>query len=510
MTFEPHTDSAGTSPRSTPESSLEEAFRPFRERTIGHDLTFTSAFGERRLVYADWTASGRLYRPIEERLVDGIAPYMGNTHSESSFVGSRMTHAYEQAREVVKQHVHADEHDVFLATGFGMTGAINKLQRILGLRVPAQLAPHLSLPAEERPLVLVTHMEHHSNHTSWLETVADVECVEPDGAGLVDLDKLRDLLARNRGRRLKIGAFTACSNVTGIETPYHAMARLMHEHGGLCFVDFAASAPYVAIDMHPPDPMEKLDAIVFSPHKFLGGPGTSGVLIFDSRLYRNAVPDQPGGGTVAWTNPWGGHRYIDDIEVREDGGTPGILQAIKTALTVRLKEKMGVGRMRQREEELVRAALAGLRAIPGVHVLADNADRRMGILSFYTEGVHYNLMVRILSDEFGIQVRGGCSCAGTYGHYLLHVDPSRSRRITDLIDRGDLSEKPGWVRLSVHPTTTDAELGFMLSAIREVAARSDTWRSAYHYSSATNEFVPACSSPSDARQVEEWLDVRGL
>ncbi|MEZ4314028.1 MAG: aminotransferase class V-fold PLP-dependent enzyme [Polyangiaceae bacterium] len=493
MMFDAQKDSGVIPPRSPDAASLEEAFRPFRERTIGHDLTFTTPFGERRLVYADWTASGRLYRPIEQRLIDEIAPYMGNTHSESSFVGSCMTHAYERAREIVKQHVHADEHDVFLATGFGMTGAISKLQRILGLKVPGQLSPYLKVPESERPLVLVTHMEHHSNHTSWLETVADVECIQPDSAGLIDLGHLRDLLLKNSHRRLKIGAFTACSNVTGVQTPYHAMAKLMHEHGGLCFVDFAASAPYVNIDMHPADPMEKLDAIVFSPHKFLGGPGTSGVLIFDSRLYHNPVPDQPGGGTVAWTNPWGGHRYIDDIEVREDGGTPGILQAIKIALTVRLKEKMAVPRMHERESQLVRKALTGLRSIPGVHILADNVSDRLGIFSFYTEGVHYNLMVRILNDEFGIQVRGGCSCAGTYGHYLLHVDPNRSRRITDLIDRGDLSQKPGWVRLSVHPTTTDAELDFMLSAIREVATGTDRWRDAYRYSCATNEFFPTTS-----------------
>lgn len=504
-------DLQGTSARATlasgdrPAASLEDQLRPFRERIVGHDAEITSPFGVRRLVYADWTASGRLYGPIEERLVSAFGPFMGNTHSESSLVGARMSAAYAEARDIIKRHVRADAHDVLISTGFGMTGAVNKLQRILGLRAPAQLKPHLRLPEADRPIVLVTHMEHHSNHTSWLETIADVECLQPAASGLVDLDDLRARLARHRERRLKIGAFTACSNVTGVETPYHAMAKVMHEHGGFCFVDFAASAPYVDIDMHPADPMERLDAILFSPHKFLGGPGTSGVLIFDERLYTTPIPDQPGGGTVAWTNPWGERRYLSDIEQREDGGTPGILQTIKTALAIRLKEAMGTARMRAREEELLGVALAGLRSIPGVHLLADNIDHRLPILSFYTEGVHYNLMVRALSDHAGVQVRGGCSCAGTYGHFLLAVDPNRSRRITSLIDSGDLSEKPGWVRVSLHPTTTDAELEVILGAIREVATNPEKWLAEYTYSPVTNEFSPRGHAADDHEVVRGWF-----
>ncbi|MBK8259182.1 MAG: aminotransferase class V-fold PLP-dependent enzyme [Polyangiaceae bacterium] len=484
---------------------LEEHFRPFREQTVGINQTFASPTGTRRIVYGDWTASGRLYHPIEERLTHTFGPFMGNTHSESSLVGSRMTHAYHEARDILKRHVGADEHDVLLPTGFGMTGAVNKLQRILGLRAPGRLESQIKLSPGERPVVFVTHMEHHSNHTSWLETIADVECIEPTQAGLVDLNNLRERLAAYADRPLKIGAFTACSNVTGVETPYHAMAKIMHEHGGICFVDFAASAPYVPIQMHPADPLEKLDGIVFSPHKFLGGPGASGILIFDSRLYNCEVPDQPGGGTVAWTNPWGGYRYLDDIEQREDGGTPGILQAIRAALAVRLKEIMNVGAMRRRENQLVKTALKGLRSIPGVHILADNIDERLGIFSFYTEGVHYNLMVRVLNDQYGVQVRGGCSCAGTYGHYLLHVDPNRSRRITDLIDGGDLSEKPGWVRLSIHPTTTQAELEFMIEAVRDAATNIDRYRSSYKYSPVTNEFTPAEPFPDGSAEVKGWF-----
>ena len=263
----------------------------------------------------------------------------------------------------------------------------------------------------------------------------------------------------------------------------------MHRHGGYCFVDYAASAPYVDIDMHPADPLEKLDAVYFSPHKFLGGPGSPGVLIFDSRLYHNRVPDQPGGGTVNWTNPWKQHSFVDGIEAREDGGTPGFLQTIKAALAVQLKEAMGTSRIQEREHELLELLLRELRTIPRLHILADHLEDRLAIVSFYVEDLHYNLLVRLLNDRFGIQVRGGCSCAGTYGHYLLHVDPNRSSHITEKIDQGDLSEKPGWVRMSLHPTTTRAEVEALAEAVRACVKNAGTWGADYRYSSRTNEFT---------------------
>jgi selenocysteine lyase/cysteine desulfurase len=301
-----------------------------------------------------------------------------------------------------------------------MTGAIVKFQRILGMKVCGEISHHKCLKESEKPVVFVTHMEHHSNQTTWYETSADVVVIEPGKDLLVDLNKLEKALIKYKDRKKKIGSFTACSNVTGIRTPYHEMARLMHEYGGLAFIDFAASAPYDEINMHPEDPMEKLDAIFFSPHKFLGGPGASGVLVFDSSLYNSKTPDQPGGGTVDWTNPWGEYKYIDNIEIREDGGTPGFLQAIRTALALELKNQMGITEMHQREKELVALAFFGLRKVPGLHILADNTEDRLGIISFYIDSIHYNLIVKLLSDRFGVQVRGGCVCAGTYGHYLLN------------------------------------------------------------------------------------------
>ena len=472
---------------------------------MGWDQTFPSPYGEQRIVYADWTASGRLYVPIEERMLHTFGPFVGNTHSESSATGTAMTLAYHEAHRVLKAHVNAGPDDVILTFGSGMTGAINKFQRLLGLKAPPGLRQCIDLGGRARPVVFVTHMEHHSNQTSWCETIADVVVIPPDAEGGVDLAAFAALLEQYRARTTKIGAFTSCSNVTGIAAPYHELARMMHQAGGIVIVDFAACAPYVPIDMHPADADTRLDAVVFSPHKFLGGPGSSGVLVFDRALYHNTAPDDAGGGTVAWTNPWGQYAFLSDIEAREDGGTPGFLQAIRAALAVRLKETMGVEAIRQREAQIVGRAFPALEAVPGVHLLARTFHHRLPIFSFYVEHLHYNLVVRLLNDRFGVQARGGCSCAGTYGHYLLHVDPARSRAITDLIDHGDLSLKPGWVRLSFHPTSPDDEIDYCIDAVAQVVRHGDEWAADYVYSPVTNEYThrrgPAHGS------VRDWFDL---
>ena len=483
---------------------LQNYFEEFRANTIGYDQVFKTYYGNVKMVYADWTASGRMYGPIENNIINNFGPFVGNTHTQSSETGMLMTQAYHFTHQRIKEHVNADENDVIITTGSGMTGVINKLQRIMGLKISEKLRPFVNMPEELRPVVFITHMEHHSNQTSWIETISDVEVIDPDKNGLIDLNNLDDLLKKYSNRKFKIGSFTACSNVTGIETPYHKMAKLMHQNGGICFVDFAASAPYIHIDMHPADPEEKFDAIFFSPHKFLGGPATSGVLVFDSRLYSNNIPDNPGGGTVDWTNPWGEHKYSSDIEIREDGGTPGFLQAIKVGLCLELKDKMNVENMLKREKELMRILFNGLENVEALHILAENIKDRLGVLSFYVDNIHYNLLVKILNDRFGIQSRGGCSCAGTYGHYLFNIDKSTSNKISNFIDSGDLSQKPGWVRLSIHPIMTDEEAHYIVDAVKQTVKNIKKWQNDYTYDPFSNEFK-SIHPPQQENIINEWF-----
>jgi len=349
-------------------------------------------------------------------------------------------------------------------------------------------------------------MEHHSNQTSWYETNSDVVLLQPDKDLLFDPEELRHQLEKYKNRKFKIGSFTACSNVTGIRTPVHKMARMMHEYGSICLIDYAASAPYDEVNMHPSDPMEKLDAIFFSPHKFLGGPGSSGVLIFDSTMYHSNAPDNPGGGTVDWTNPWGDYKYVDNIEAREDGGTPGFLQAIRAALALELKNRMGTENILKREKELANLAFAELRKIPSIKILADNVEDRLGVISFYHEKIHFNLIVKLLSDRFGIQVRGGCVCAGTYGHFLLEVSYDRSKEITEKINHGDLSDKPGWVRLSLHPTLTDDEIHFFGQSLNAIINNIEDWHKDYIYLNTTNEFIHRNQNEKTDEYLQDWFD----
>lgn len=490
-------------------TTLEAYFEQFRKHIVGQNQTFVSPFGEQKIIYTDWTASGRLYRPIEEKLLNEFGPFVANTHTETTVSGTAMTKAYHKAKHIIKDHVNANDDDVLIVTGNGMTGVVNKFQRILGLKIPENLRDYTEVPDEMRPVVFISHMEHHSNQTSWLETIAKVEVVPPDDNGLFCLKNLEVLLEQYKDRTLKICSIVGGSNVTGIQTPYHNVAKLMHQHGGVCFVDFACSAPYVDINMHPEDKDAQLDAIFFSPHKFLGGPGTSGVLVFNKKLYHNMVPDCPGGGTVSWTNPWGEHKYIDNIEDREDGGTPGFLQTIKTALSIKLKEQMGVTNILEREHELVDTIFKKLQPISNINILAGQHQDRLGVISFYIDDLHYNLGVKLLNDRFGIQTRGGCSCAGTYGHFLLHVDQQTSKELTDEISIGDLVRKPGWIRMSIHPTTTTEEMDYVCESIIALANNHMDWAKDYEYSKCNNEFIhkSLIEKPSSDVNVDGWFNL---
>lgn len=484
---------------------LEQYFQKFRENIVGIEQEFVSPFGKQKIVYTDWTASGRLYRPIEDKLLNDFGPFVANTHTETTVSGTAMTNAYHEARHIIKHHVNASADDILITDGTGMTGVINKFQRILGLKVPENLKSFTTIPEEKKPVVFVSHMEHHSNQTSWLETIAKVVLIPACPEGLICLDSFAALLEEHKDVTLKIASVTACSNVTGIKTKYYDVAKLIHKYNGVCFVDFACSAPYVKIDMHPQDSDAYLDAIFFSPHKFLGGPGTSGVLIFNKKLYKNMVPDHPGGGTVSWTNPWGEHKYLDNIEEREDGGTPGFLQVIKTALSIKLKEQMGIDNILRREKEIVDYIFDFLGNVSNLNILAPQHQDRLGVISFYIDDLHFNLGVKLLNDKFGIQTRGGCSCAGTYGHYLLHVDQEQSNYLTQKITSGDLIQKPGWIRMSIHPTTTNAEIQYVCESIKAMAENFREWSKDYNYNKSSNEFTHVNATNIEHDRVKEWF-----
>ncbi|MEE2954031.1 MAG: aminotransferase class V-fold PLP-dependent enzyme [Bacteroidota bacterium] len=467
--------------------SLEQYFEKYRKHVIGIDTVFETPFGNHKMIYADWVASGRLYAPIEKLFFENIFPFVGNTHTETSTTGATMSIAFSEALKHIKLHVNADKNDVIISSGAGMTMLVNKFQRILGLKIHETFKEDIKI--HNKPIVFITHMEHHSNQTSWLETIADVQIIPHQNNGEIDLEAFESILAANSERKLKIAAITSCSNVTGVVTPYYKIAEIMHNNNGLCFVDFACSAPYINIDMHPKNPKQRLDAIYFSPHKFLGGPGSTGILIFNRALYNNKIPDNPGGGTVDWTNPWGEHKYIDNIEIREDGGTPAFLQTIKTSLCIKLKEQMGVKNIIEREHEIQKIIWNRFANMKQVNLLAENIQERLGVYSFYINDVHYNLIVQLLNDRYGIQVRGGCSCAGTYGHILLNVNMKKSNSITNAINKGDLSEKPGWVRISIHPVMTDEEINFIMDAIEEISNNHSVWIQDYNYDKSTNAFI---------------------
>lgn len=465
-------------------TELEAYFETFRKNTIGNDVTFKSHYGTQKMLYADWIASGRLYQPIEDIICKKVAPMMANTHSFSSESGKATTYLYREARQTIKRHVNASMDDVLITTGSGMTGALNKLLRIMKLQVNSTILPN----TKNRPVVFLSHMEHHSNQVCWYESDVDVVIFPPNEDGLIDPKILEAEIKKYSDRSLLIGSFTACSNVTGIISPYYELSKTMHQYGGLCFVDFAASAPYVDIDMHPHNQDEQLDAIFFSPHKFLGGPGSCGVLVYNKALQKNPIPDHPGGGNVKWTNPLGKFAYYDDLETREDGGTPGILQVIRAALAINLKEKMNVKKMKERESELLKLFYDGVSTIPKILILGTRHQHQIGCVAFNIAGIHYNLVVRLLNDRFGIQVRGGWSCASTYAHYLCGIDSVSSDSIIENIELQNLTDKPGWVRLSLHPTMGNDELKFVIESLKSIVKHQQGWSQDYTYNCSTNEF----------------------
>ncbi|WP_425146380.1 aminotransferase class V-fold PLP-dependent enzyme [Deinococcus sp.] len=484
-----------------------DPFQWVRAELIGEGTPIATPFGTRRLTYADYIASGRGLRWVEETLSARVLPLYANTHTEDSRSGAQNTQLTHQASEYIKAQLGGDEHCKLVFCGSGSTAAVRRIQDILGLSVPSSRREVVlaQLPPQQRPVVFVGPYEHHSNEVSWRETLAEVVELPLCERGHLDLDALRAALKHPAyAGRPRIGSFSAASNVTGLLTDTRSVARLLHAHGALAFFDFAASAPYAHIDMKPGQ-RDGYDAIFLSPHKFVGGPGAPGLLCFQEHLYHLATPSTAGGGTVRFVSRQG-HAFVSDIEAREDAGTPAILGKLKAALAFKVKETLKPECIEQREHALIRRAIDRLRQHSGLHLLGNLDSPRLAVLSFLvrtpaaaggaTSYLHPRLAVRLLNDLFGIQARGGCACAGPYGHALLSISDATSLRYQQCILSDLEGLKPGWVRLNLAPWTNEAELEFLLSAVEFLGEYGHLFVPLYAFDWQTG----AWSHPFDAGQ----------
>jgi selenocysteine lyase/cysteine desulfurase len=426
-------------------------FRPFLEKkeNIQAEL-FNNTIGLHKKHYFDYTASGLAFKIIESRIQEVLRTY-ANTHSKEASMAATTDKYYNDARISLRKSLEIDDSFAILPCGNGATSAIKRFQEILGIYIPPATLKRFKFKTDisDRPLVIVGPYEHHSNEISYREALCDTVRIGLDENGIVDVNHLESILEANSNRQI-IGAFCIASNVTGIITPYEKISKLLRKYGAIVCFDAAASSPYMNIKS------SLYDAMFLSPHKLLGGPGSCGILLIRKELIDDDVaPTFAGGGTVQYVDRHN-HKFVDEKELREDAGTPGILQLIRAALAYQLRNEINFLWIKEQKNKLLRHLINGLMEIKDCTIYGNISEENIGIVSFNIKGVDPYILCAHLSSHDGLQTRAGCSCAGPYGHDFLGLQ-----------DNVDLDERPGWVRISVHFSQNISDIDYLLDAIKK-------------------------------------------